>query len=314
MQEQQNRSLPPGYQLLDYQIDRVLSGGGFSFVYLARDKRGNSVAIKEYLPNTLAQRLDEERVGPSSAENLAGFRHGLKCFFEEGRALAKIEHDNIVRVINFFRANDTVYMVMQYERGKSLQDYIRAHPAPAKELFVRRLFSELLNGLREVHTHKLLHLDIKPANIHIRLNGSPILLDFGSARQTLTDVQPQLSPSYTPGFAAPEQYFDRRLLGPWTDIYSVGASMYACLVRGAPLAADQRSRQDTLVPAMKNGQGIYSERLLEIIDWCMQLDPLKRPQSVFGLQKALLERIPEQPKKSSLFSSLRKKISEMGSA
>jgi serine/threonine protein kinase len=314
MQEQQNRPLPSGYQLLDYQIDRVLSGGGFSFVYLARDKRGNKVAIKEYLPTLLAMRLDDEKVGPSSAENVNGFRHGLKCFFEEGRALAKIDHENVVRVVNFFRANDTVYMVMQYERGKSLQDYIRSHPEPAKELFVRRLFDELLTGLREVHTHKVLHLDIKPANIHIRLNGSPVLLDFGSVRQTLTEVQPHSSPSYTPGFAPPEQYFDRKLLGPWSDIYSVGASMYACLIRAAPLAADLRSRKDTLVPALEKGQDIYSPRLLEIIDWCMHLDPLKRPQSVFALQKALREHLTEETKKVSLFDSIRRKLSEIGSA
>lgn len=314
MQEQQNRPLPSGYQLLDYRIDRVLSGGGFSFVYLARDKRGNRVAIKEYLPTLLATRLDDENVGPSSPENVAGFRHGLKCFFEEGRALAKIEHENVVRVVNFFRANNTVYMVMQYERGKSLQDYIRGHAEPAKELFVRRLFNELLTGLREVHTHKLLHLDIKPANIHIRLNGSPVLLDFGSVRQTLTEVKPQLSPSYTPGFAPPEQYFDRKLLGPWSDIYSVGASMYACLVRAAPLAADLRSKKDTLLPALETGLDIYSPRLLEIIDWCMQLDPLKRPQSVFALQKALREHLLEDSKRPSLLDSLRKKLSEIGSA
>ena len=314
MQEQQNRPLPSGYQLLDYRIDRVLSGGGFSFVYLARDKRGNRVAIKEYLPTLLATRLDEENVGPSSPENIAGFRHGLKCFFEEGRALAKIEHENVVRVVNFFRANNTVYMVMQYERGKSLQDYIRGHAEPAKELFVRRLFNELLTGLREVHTHKLLHLDIKPANIHIRLNGSPVLLDFGSVRQTLTEVKPQLSPSYTPGFAPPEQYFDRKLLGPWSDIYSVGASMYACLVRAAPLAADLRSKKDTLAPALETGLDIYSPRLLEIIDWCMQLDPLRRPQSVFALQKALREHLTDESRKISLFDSIRKKLSEIGSA
>lgn len=312
-QPSQNRALPPGYQLLDYQIERVLSGGGFSFVYLARDKRGNSVAIKEYLPAGLARRIGKENVGPSSADHVSSFRYGLKCFFEEGRALARIEHDNIVHVTNFFRANETVYMVMDYERGKSLQEYIRSQAEPAQELFVRRLFGELLNGLREVHTHKLLHLDIKPANIHIRLNGSPILLDFGSARQTLTDTQPNLPPSYTPGFAAPEQYFDRINLGPWSDIYGVGASMYACLARTAPAAADIRSKKDTLIPAMKAGEGIYSKRLLEIIDWCMQLDPLERPQSVFTLQKALLEDVPKKPRRASLLSSIRKKLTGIGS-
>lgn len=308
MSEQPNHSLPVGYQLLEYQIDKVLSGGGFSFVYLAHDKQGVAVAIKEYLPCSLALRDEGDRVVAASDEALAGFRHGLKSFFEEGRALAKIDHHNIVRVVNFFRANETVYMVMQYERGRSLQEHIQLQLQPVPENFVRRVFGELLTGLREVHTHKLLHLDIKPANIYIRLDGSPVLLDFGSARQALTDAQVKLAPTYTPGFAAPEQYFSRQHLGPWSDIYSIGASMYACLLRAAPLAADLRTRDDLLVPAVKLGAGIYSDHLLEIIDWCLALDYLKRPQSVFTLQKSLREEAPMKPKKKSLFSTLRDKI------
>ena len=144
-----------------------------------------------------------EKVQVTSAETSASFGYGLKCFFEEGRALANINHKNIVRVLNFFRANETVYMVMQYERGRSLQEFILGQNEPVSENFVRRVFSELLNGLREVHTQKLLHLDIKPANIYIRMDGSPVLLDFGSARQTLSEVQPHLPPSYTPGFSSP---------------------------------------------------------------------------------------------------------------
>jgi serine/threonine protein kinase len=305
MLAQPNHSLPVGYQLLEYQIDKVLSGGGFSFVYLAHDMHGNAVAIKEYLPCSLALRDDDNRVVAASEDALTGFRHGLKSFFEEGRALAKIDHHNIVRVVNFFRANETVYMVMQYERGHSLQQHIQSHPEPMPEKFIRHVFGELLTGLREVHTHKLLHLDIKPANIYIRLDGSPVLLDFGSARQAL-DVQVRLAPTYTPGFAAPEQYFDRQHLGPWSDIYSIGASIYACLTRNSPVTADQRIKTDTLIPAMKVGQGIYSDRLLEIIDWCLALDHLKRPQSVFTLQKSLREQIPK--KKKSLFSAFRDKI------
>ncbi len=303
-----NHSLPVGYQLLEYQIDKVLSGGGFSFVYLAHDKQGNAVAIKEYLPSSLALRDEGDRVMASSDEAMAGFRHGLKSFFEEGRALAKIDHRNIVRVVNFFRANETVYMVMQYERGRSLQEHIQAQPQSLPENFVRRVFGELLTGLREVHTHKLLHLDIKPANIYIRIDGSPVLLDFGSARQALTDAHLRLAPTYTPGFAAPEQYFDRQHLGPWSDIYSIGASMYSCLVRATPPPADLRVKEDTLVPAAKAGAGIYSDHLLETIDWCLALDHMKRPQSVFTLQKALWTEAPEKKEKKSLFSTLRDKI------
>lgn len=292
MADSKNLALPVGYMLQDYIITQVLSTGGFSYVYLAQDTHKNIVAIKEYMPTGLALREDGATVLLDTADDNSTFKHGLKCFFEEGLALAKIDHKNIVRVTNFFRENNTVYMVMQYERGKSLQEYILSQPKPVTEQFVRRVFGELLNGLREVHTQKLLHLDIKPANIYIRLDGSPVLLDFGSARQTLEEPASKLSPSYTPGFAPPEQYADRQKLGPWSDIYSVGASMYSCLVRSAPIAANQRVKKDFLAPAVKVGKGIYSEELLSIIDNCLDLDFLERPQSVFSLQKALLKSPP----------------------
>jgi serine/threonine protein kinase len=235
---------------------------------------------------------------------VALFRHGLKCFFDEGLALAKIDHKNIVRVLNFFRANETVYMVMQYERGKSLQDYILEHPEFVSEKFIRRVFSELSNGLREVHTQKLLHLDIKPANIYIRLDGSPVLLDFGSARQALNENSAKSAPSYTPGFASPEQYFDRKLLGPWSDIYSIGATMYSCLTHASPMSANLRIKNDLLTPAVKIGEDNYSQGLLEIIDRCLSLDYLRRPQSLLSLQKLLLEFPPTPVKKTSLMNKI----------
>ncbi len=303
MPSNKNLALPASYKLHDYEITKVLSSGGFSFVYLALDKEKNVVAIKEYLPTSIALRTDSATVLPNS-DDVALFRHGLKCFFDEGLALAKIEHKNIVRVLNFFRANDTVYMVMQYERGKSLQDYILSHSEPVPEKFIRRVFGELSNGLREVHTQKLLHLDIKPANIYIRLDGSPVLLDFGSSRQALNENSSKLSPSYTPGFASPEQYYDRKLLGPWSDIYSIGATMYSCLTRTSPMAANLRIKNDLLIPAVKVGKDHYSEDLLELIDNCLNLDYLKRPQSVFSLQKALLGPAPRAPKKTSLVNKI----------
>ena len=283
MASQPNRALPDGYQLMNYKVARQLSGGGFSIVYLAHDENGVPVAIKEYLPSALVLREEGSLVEATTAENLATFRYGMKCFFEEGRALAKINHPNVVRVINFFRANETVYMVMRYERGKTLQEEIQSRKRTVKESFIRRVFAELLNGLREVHTHKILHLDIKPANIYIRLDGSPVLLDFGAARQTLTDEKNRLSPMYTPGFAAPEQYKNRDILGPWTDCYSVGASMFSCLAGFAPQAADQRLQNDKLASAKKLWGGQYSEQMLEIIDWCLQFHQLDRPQSVQSL-------------------------------
>lgn len=281
-----NLSLPIGYKLQDYEIIKVLSSGGFSFVYLARDKNNNTVAIKEYLPTSIALRVEGSTIEATS-DNVQLFKHGLKCFFDEGLALAKIEHKNIVRVINFFRANDTVYMVMEYELGKSLQEYILGQEELVSEKFIRKVFTELSNGLREVHTQKLLHMDIKPANVYIRMDGSPVLLDFGSARQILNISQTRITPSFTPGYASPEQYIDRQFLGPWSDIYSIGATMYSCIVRAAPIAADLRMKNDVLVPATKIGKDQFSMALLEVIDQCMQLDHLKRPQSLHALQKLL---------------------------
>ncbi len=304
--QQINQALPEGAQLLNYRIAKQLSGGGFSIVYLAYDEIGTPVAIKEYLPSALALRNVGEVVQATSVDNLNTFRYGMKCFFEEGRALAKIAHPNVVRVTNFFRANETVYMVMQYERGKTLQDHIQQNKGAVRESFIRRVFAQMLNGLREVHTHKILHLDIKPANIYLRLDGSPVLLDFGAARQTLSDEKNKLSPMYTPGFAAPEQYKNRERLGPWTDIYSVGASMFSCMAGFAPQAADARMEDDKMTSATKLWPGQYSEQLLQLIDQCLELDYMKRPQSVFALQKELVKEAPHEiPRKKTLMNSIR---------
>lgn len=293
MATQANQPLPDGYQLQNYCIRKVLSCGGFSIVYLADDENGVPVAIKEYLPSSLALRSRGDVLPAIAEEDLPAFRYGMKCFFEEGKSLARLVHGNVVRVLNFFRANETAYMVMRYERGRTLEEHIQRHRGSVKEDFIRRVITLLLNGLREVHTNKLLHLDIKPANVYIRNDGTPVLIDFGAARQTLTEQATRLSPMYTRGFAAPEQYRERELLGPWSDIYSVGATMYSCLAAAAPPPADQRLDNDRYVPATKRWAGKYSDQLLQTIDWCLRLDHLRRPQSVFALQKVLLrERDP----------------------
>ena len=286
-----SQGLAHGYQLLNYRIARQIGGGGFSLVYLAYDEHDQPVAIKEYLPNGLVARREDSSTLTITDDNLATFRYGMKCFFEEGRALARIVHPNVIRVLNFFRANETVYMVMQYERGKTLQEHIQTNRG-VRESMIRRVFADLLSGLRVVHTHKLLHLDIKPSNIYIRGDGTPLLIDFGAARQTLTSQQSTLSPMYTPGFAAPEQYTNREKLGPWTDIYAIGASMYACMAGAPPQAADARVTGDKMVSAAKAFAGEYSDQILETVDWCLKLLYLDRPQSVFTLQKILMQKAP----------------------
>jgi len=199
----------------------------------------------------------------------------------------------VVRVLNFFRANGTVYMVMRYERGRTLLEHIRKRSGPLKEDWIRSTFNTLLNGLREVHSTKLLHLDIKPGNIYIRNDGTPVLIDFGAARQTLSAEGASLPPMYTPGFSSPEHHAGREKLGPWSDIYSVGASMYSCIAAEPPPTAAERCERDRLTPARKGWAGKYSAELLDTIDWCLLLDHMQRPQSVLALQKVLTgEKLP----------------------
>ncbi len=304
MAAQNNAPLPDGLEISGYRIVKKIASGGFSIVYLASDEDGNAVAIKEYLPSSLALRQQGELVPSISSENLPVYRIGLKCFFEEGRALARIAHPNVVSVINFFRANETVYMVMAYESGRSLQEHIlrrrdKGEKPLVSERFIRRMFSQVMNGLREVHTNKLLHLDLKPANIYLRLDGTPILLDFGAARQTLKTDLPKLYPMYTPGFAAPELYLKNGNLGPWTDIYSIGASIFACMVGAPPQPSDQRKTMDKMENHFRKLEGLYSPDLIEVVRWCLKMDPLERPQSVFAVQKALSTKV--QPQKELTF-------------
>ena len=312
MPNQANQPLPAGYVLNGYRIEKPLSSGGFSIVYLARDEAGTPFAIKEYLPSSLPLRTEGVEITITDDATLSVFRHGLRCFFEEGRALAMIQHPNVVRVENFFRANETCYMVMQYVRGRTLQFHIQKNRSELTETVIRRIFMQLMNGLREVHANKLLHLDIKPANVFISMEGNrPVLLDFGAARITLSEEAMKLKPMYTAGFAAPEHYrFKPEELGPWSDIYSVGATIYTCISGTPPQAGDQREEKDKIIPLRTLARGDFSDDLFDIVDSCLQIDWLKRPQTAFELQKRLMEE-PQAEKKSSVFDTLNKPLSKL---
>lgn len=273
-------ALPQGFELHGYRIERTLGGGGFSIVYLATDKKTEGrVAIKEYLPADQARRLDDASVESLSGESSNTFRKGLKRFFDEAAALAKVNHPNIVRVRDFFRANNTVYLVMDYERGKDLRSYIRRHSGKLSEKFIRRVFPQLLLGLWELHKNNLLHLDIKPANIYLRPGGRPLLLDFGAARLAETDNKVTGPHTLTLGFAPIEQHRHGEV-GPWTDLYAIGASMWACMSGRPPPPATERVLDDKLKPAARTFARRYSRDLLQAVDWCLHMNYADRPQSV----------------------------------
>src|SRR5450830_425512 len=284
--------LPPDTRVGEYRIVRKLAAGGFGVVYLATGWDGQPVAIKEYLPASLVTRAAGAVVPQVASDKLSLYRLGLKSFFEEGRSLAQISHPSVVSVMNFFRENETVYMVMNFLDGASLQEFIiTARDLKRSKVFrestIRSLFDEILRGLRIVHQHKMLHLDIKPANIFIAEDDKAVLIDFGAAREVLSKEGNFIRPMYTPGFAAPEMYRRDSSMGPWTDIYAIGACIYACMLGFPPAEAPQRAGSDRMAVALKRMQGVYSDNLIEMVHWCMALDPLARPQSVFALQKEL---------------------------
>ena len=309
-------SLPPDTVIGGYRVVRKISAGGFGVVYLAVDKEGQQVAIKEYLPSALTVRDQGELVPHVAPEKLSLYRLGLKSFFEEGRSLAQISHPSVVSVLNFFRQNETVYMVMNYLEGATLQDFIvTARDLKKQKVFrestIRSLFDEILRGLRIVHQHKMLHLDLKPANIFITDDNKAVMIDFGAAREVLNKEGNFTRPMYTPGFAAPEMYRRDSTMGPWTDIYAIGACIYSCMQGYPPNDAPQRLEKDRLALSLTRMRGVYSDNLIEVVEWCMSLDPLSRPQSVFALQKELSREGERQYTKLSVGEKVRLQFDNM---
>ena len=309
-------SLPPDTVIGGYRVVRKISAGGFGVVYLAVDKEGQQVAVKEYLPSALTMRDAGALVPQVAPEKLSLYRLGLKSFFEEGRSLAQISHPSVVSVLNFFRQNETVYMVMNYLEGATLQDFIvTARDLKKQKVFrestIRSLFDEILRGLRIVHQHKMLHLDLKPANIFITDDNKAVMLDFGAAREVLNKEGNFTRPMYTPGFAAPEMYRRDSTMGPWTDIYAIGACIYSCMQGYPPNDAPQRLEKDRLALSLTRLRGVYSDNLIEVVEWCMSLDPLSRPQSVFALQKELSREGERQYTKLSVGEKVRLQFDNM---
>jgi len=292
--DKHRNSLQPGYELHWYHIIKILGQGGFGITYLAHDTNlDQHVAIKEYLPTDLAVRENDVSVHPVSEGHRESYQWGLERFISEARTLAKFKHPNIVRVLSVFTENNTAYMVMEYEHGEPM-DALLKNRKTIEEEKLKSILMPMLDGLEEVHKTGFIHRDIKPPNIYIRTDGSPVLLDFGSARQSLGVQTKTLTTMVSPGYAPFEQYTSKSdKQGPWTDIYGLGATMYRAVTGVGPSDAMDRSEallhtgKDVYVPASKIAQENYSADFLEAIDHAMLFKTNERPQSISEWRKEL---------------------------
>ncbi|MCF6319759.1 MAG: serine/threonine protein kinase, partial [Proteobacteria bacterium] len=270
-------ALKKGYMLLEYRIEKLLGEGGFGLTYLAFDTHLEKlVAVKEYMPREHAVREDDSKILASSESSKKVYNWGLNAFLNEAKTLAKYEDTNIVRIYRFFKANGTAYIVMEYCEGGCLIDRISKNVGMDEKILVK-IMSSLVNGLQLVHNDGILHRDIKPDNIMFRADDTPVLIDFGAARQAIGTKSRKVTTIITPGYAPLEQYSSSGDIGPWSDIYSLAAVSYLCLTGKRPPDIMNRLHEDTIE---KLADKINSSPFLAAIDSGLQLQIEDRPQSL----------------------------------
>ena len=279
-------ALPPGYQLGHYRLLEVLGVGGFGVTYLGEHvSLGHRVAVKEYLPNEFAVRAGTT-VHPKSPANREDFEWGLARFVDEARTLTRFRHPNLVRVSDYFEANSTAYIVMDYEDGEPLDKLLDRH-GTLTEAQLKRVLLPVADGLRQVHAAGFLHRDVKPPNIFVRRSDeTPVLLDFGAARNALGRKSRSMTAVVTPGYSPPEQYETDGEQGPWTDIYALSALCFKAMTGNRPEESIRRSRllfqdrKDPLPSLEAKGVSGYSSQFLAAVDWGLRVIETERPQSL----------------------------------
>ena len=287
-------ALPDGTELVgDYRIRRVLGAGGFGITYLADETAlGRRVTIKEYFPAEFAARRDQS-AAPRSRDVTDDYQWGLDRFIEEAQTLARFDHSNIVRVHRYFHANNTAYMVLHFEEGGSFKAWLKRLKRAPRQGELDKLIAPLLDALETIHDADFLHRDIAPDNIMVRQDGSPVLIDFGSARGAIASHSRTVSALVKPGYSPYEQYATTGAnQGPWTDIYALGATLYHAIAGKRPPDAPSRVVSDDYVPAREAALGSYRSTFLDAVDRALRIEVGERPQRIAEWRGALLAPAP----------------------
>ncbi len=284
----QRSPLAKNTMLENYQTGVLIGMGSFSLVYRGIDTdSGASVVIKEYYPKRYSERAkDGLTVLPFEGRKLITFNEGLKQFFSEALALRKIDHPNVLKAHNMFRANNTAYIVSIDEAGRDLKWFLNTTKQSLKNNLIYKIFMPILSALNRLHDAGLVHLDIKPANILLRANSEPLLLDFGAVQQIACEKRASNIQTLTHGFAPPEQYNKKSDLGPWADMYAVAATLYHAITNRPPAKSEDSGRPSQLSITKYEEQ--YTKEMLTAINQALAHDDDKRFESVDVFAKALL--------------------------
>ena len=284
-------ALPLGTYLGEFELTDMVGEGGFGIVYLAVDHSlQRRVALKEYMPSSLAERTSGLQVSSLSEEDEETFRKGLDSFINEARLLAQFDHPSLVKVHRFWEANGTAYMVMPFYEGPTLKQVLRDMPGPPDEAWLLTLLEPLTEVLAVIHGQQCYHRDIAPDNILLLAgSGRPLLLDFGAARRVIGDANQALTVILKPGYAPIEQYAEvpNMKQGPWTDVYALAAVLYFAITGKKPPAAVSRLLNDQYVPLGQQVAGRYSPAFLAAIDQALVVKPTERTQNIDAFRAAL---------------------------
>jgi len=306
-----NTSLVNEY-ILDgrYKIIGNLGGGGFGITYLAEELTlHKKVAIKEFMPREQANRSQINMSISPYRDKAEEYEHLIKKFEEEAKLLVGLKHPNIVKVWELIKANNTVYMVMEYEEGEDLKSYLEKHKN-LKEDEIIRIINPVLEAVKYLHIKGILHRDIAPDNIYIREDGTPLVIDFGSARDIMAKYSKNISSIIKDGYSPPEQY-SHATQSPPTDIYALGAVLYEMMSGQRPVSSQARQHNlySGLADPLENLSLIckkkYSQKLINIVNKAMEIKMQDRFQGISDIQHSLFsESIINIVPKKNLFKVL----------